>query len=83
MYKLRHRTGVGWSQTESKDEVGKVAWAMWDMCIRELERLEIVICNAFPQVATQITADHLSKYNFGFFLRSRRNNRIRHFTSSE
>jgi CTP synthase (UTP-ammonia lyase) len=38
-----------------------------------------------PEVAIpQITADHLPKYNLGFFFRSRRNNnRIWHFTSSE
>jgi hypothetical protein len=42
----------------------------------------------FPEMATpQITAaDHLPKYNLGFFFRSRRmpnSNRIWHFTSSE
>jgi hypothetical protein len=39
----------------------------------------------FPEVAIpQITADHLPKYNLGFFFISRRNkNRIWHFTSSE
>jgi hypothetical protein len=40
---------------------------------------------SFPEVAIpQITADHLPKYNLGFFFISRRNNnRIWHFTSSE
>jgi hypothetical protein len=40
---------------------------------------------SFPEVAIpQITADHLSKNNLGFFFISRRNNnRIWHFTSSK
>jgi hypothetical protein len=41
----------------------------------------------FPEMVTpQITADHLHKYNLGFFFKSRRmpiSNRIGHFTSSE
>jgi hypothetical protein len=68
------------------------------MCIRVLEIVALQNANViiswfphrismryFPEVAIpQITADHLPKYNLGFFFISRRNkNRIWHFTSSE
>jgi hypothetical protein len=70
------------------------------MCIRVLEIVALQICKRamiswFPQNihailnsrsgnSSNITADHLPKYNLGFFFRSRRNNNsIWHFTSSE